>query len=202
MVNAYGYVRVSTKEQSYDSQMDAIKMYCKLKEYELVKIFDDKYSGKNTDRPGFQNMMTTLDKNPQNIEIVVVTKFDRIGRNIRDLLKFTDWCESHSIGVAAIGNNVDTKTKEGRLAFYVFGIIAEYEREMIVERTTLGKERYVAGGGKFGHPKRKLPKDEIKRLFDEGVPVTEIARRFACSTPTIYDRLVESGYEFKPVVKR
>lgn len=188
-LNAYGYVRVSTRSQTLDSQTDAIKKYCAIREINLVKIFEDTASGKDTDRKGFQAMKSALDKNPQQIGIIVSTKFDRIARSLRDLLSFVDWCDKSEIAFCAIDNNVDTSLKEGRLFLYLMGALAEFERELILERTETGRKRYLANGGKLGKPKLKIPTDEIKRLKAEGVPISKIAERFNVCRDTIYGRL-------------
>jgi DNA invertase Pin-like site-specific DNA recombinase len=189
MENVYGYVRVSTRSQNYDNQVELIQNFCKMKGYNLIKVFADKASGKDTDRVEYQAMMETLKSNPQNTKALIVTKIDRVGRSIRDLLKFVDWCSEHKIGFVAVQNNIDTTIKEGRLFLYIMGALSEYERELILERTETGRQRYVADGGKLGKPQMKLPVDEIKRLVYEGVPKTEVARRFRVSVPTIYARL-------------
>lgn len=189
MDNVYGYVRVSTRGQNYETQIEQIQNFCKMKGYDLLRVFEDKATGKNTDRPGFQELLSTMEKNPQNVSIIVVTKIDRVGRSIRDLLKFVDWCGEKSVGFVAIGNNIDTTIKEGRLFLYIMGALSEYERELILERTEAGRQRYLAEGNKLGRKKMKLPIDEIRRLFDEGVPKTEIARRLRISRHTVYDRL-------------
>lgn len=189
MVNAIGYVRVSTRSQSYETQIETIKNFCKLKEFTLVKIFEDKASGKNMDRPGFIEMTDVLEKNPQNVEVVITTKIDRIGRSLRDLLKFVDWCNSKNLGFVSVQNNIDTTIKEGRLFLYIMGALSEYERELILERTETGRRAYIAKGGKLGKPKLKIPTDEIKRLKTDGVPITKIAERFNVCRSTIYERL-------------
>ena len=166
-----------------------ITQFCKMKEYNLAKIFADKASGKDTDREAYQEMIEVLEKNPQGVSVIIITKIDRIGRNLRDLLKFVDLLGSKDIGFVAIQNNIDTTIKEGRLFLYIMGALSEYEREIILERTDTGRKRYIANGGKLGKPKIKLPVDEIKRLVGEGVPKTEVARRLRVSVPTIYDRL-------------
>ncbi len=191
MTNVYGYVRVSTRSQNYETQVEAIRNFCKMKDYTLLNIFEDKASGKNMERVGFQELQRTLEKNPQNVEIIVITKIDRVGRSIRDLLKFVDWCEEKKFGFVSIGNNIDTTTKEGRLFLYIMGALAEYERELINERTEIGRSAYIAKGGKLGRKKLKIPTDEIKRLKTEGVPITKISERFNVSRETIYKRLSE-----------
>jgi len=189
MTNVYGYARVSTRSQNYETQIEMITQFCKMKEFTLVKIYADKASGKDTDRDEYQQMMKTLESNPQSISVVITTKIDRVGRSIRDLLKFVDTLNAKEIGFVAIQNSIDTTIKEGRLFLYIMGALSEYEREVILERTETGRKRYLAKGGKLGKPKIKLHVDEIKRLDAEGVPKAEIARRMRVSVPTIYDRL-------------
>ena len=191
MTNVYGYVRVSTRSQNYDGQVELLTQFCKMKEYTLVKIFAEKASGKDAERTEYQEMLKALVKNPQEISVVIVTKIDRVGRNIRDLLTFIDTLAAGDIGFVAIQNNIDTTIKEGRLFLYLMGALSEYERELIIERTEAGRKRYVAAGGKLGKPKIELKVSEIKRLVEEGVPKTKIAKMFRVTTPTIYARLRE-----------
>ena len=189
MQNVYGYARVSTRSQEYEIQVETIKNFCRLKEYTLLRIFEDKASGKNTDRPGFQDLLKTMDKNPQNVGVIVVTKLDRVGRSIRDLINFVDWCSTKEIGFAAINSNIDTTTKEGRLFFYLMSALAEYERELIAERTEAGRIKYLTDGGKLGRTPKPLNMVEIKRLVNEGVPKAQVARRFGISRQTLHERL-------------
>jgi DNA invertase Pin-like site-specific DNA recombinase len=189
MTNVYGYVRVSTRSQNYDGQVEMIKNFCKMKDYTLLRIYADKASGKDTDRKEYQEMLSAVDKNIQEVSIVITTKIDRVGRSIRDLLKFIDLLSTKEIGFVAIQNNIDTTIKEGRLFLYIMGALSEYEREVILERTETGRQQYISNGGKLGKPKIPLSTEEIKRLLDLGVPKAEIARRMRVSIPTIYDRL-------------
>ena len=189
MSNVYGYVRVSTRSQEYEIQVDAIKNFCRMKDFTLIKIFEDKASGKDTERPGFQEMVKTMERNPQNVSAIIVTKLDRVGRSIRDLITFVDWCSSKDVGFAAIGTNIDTTTKEGRLFFYLMSALAEYERELIAERTEAGRIKYLTDGGKLGRTPKALNMVEIKRLVNEGVPKAQVARRFGISRQTLHNRL-------------
>jgi len=191
-MNVIGYARVSTRGQSYEIQEDQIKGYCKLKDYEIVRLFADKGSGKDIERVEFKSMMSILDgNNPLNIGAIVVTKLDRVGRSIRDLLNFVDWCEQNKIGFVAISNNIDTTTKEGRLFFYIIGALSEYERELIMERTEAGRKRFVESGGRLGRKEKQLSITEIKRQVAEGIPISIIAKRMKVNRNTIYNRLKE-----------
>jgi DNA invertase Pin-like site-specific DNA recombinase len=197
MTNVYGYVRVSTRSQSYDAQVDNITNFCKLKEYTLVKIFADKASGKSTERSEYQDLVSVLEKNPQGVGVVIVTKIDRVARNLRDLLKFIDLLAGKKIEFVAIQNNIDTTLKEGRLFLYIMGALSEFERELIIERTEEGRKRYIAKGGKMGKPKLDIPTKDILRWEEEGIPKTRIAKRLRISLPTLYDRLKLAGWKPK-----
>lgn len=189
MPKVYGYARVSTRGQDYDTQVEMIRDYCKMKGFELIAIFADKASGKDVERAEYQRMMDTLKENPQEIDTIVVSKLDRIGRSLRDLLRFVDWVKENKINFVSIGNSIDTTTSEGRLILYIFGGLSEYEREIILDRTETGRKRFLEDGGHLGKKPMNLPLAEINRLLKEGVPKAKVAKMFRICRQTLYDRL-------------
>lgn len=193
MKNVYGYVRVSSRSQNYDLQVESIKAFCKMRDYELVKIFGDRQSGKNMDRVEFQKMVDTLIDmdNPQAITTLVVTKLDRVGRSVSDLVGFIKKLNANKIDFATTLESIDTTTSQGRLFFHLMSALAEYERELINERTDAGLRKYLANGGKMGKPKKEIDMLEVKRLLELKVPKTAIARKMKISMPTLYARLAE-----------
>lgn len=193
--NVYGYVRVSTRSQSYEIQLEKIKDYCALKDYNLVNVFKDKESGKDTHRPGFQRMMTLLEDNAQDVKAVIIFKLDRLGRSLRDLLNIAAFLKEKKIHLVATENDLNTMTKEGRMMFNMFGTFAEYEREMILERTAEGRAYAKEKGVKFGRRKKKISISEVKMRKADGVPITRIARDLKVSTRTLYNRLDEDREE-------
>ena len=197
MKNVYGYVRVSTRSQNYDLQVESIQNFCKIREYNLLKVFADKRSGKDVDREQYQKMIDTLIqfKNPQGVEAVIVTKLDRVGRNVRDLESFIKDLETNKIDFITTLESVDTTTPQGRLFFHLMASLAEYERELINERTEAGLKKYMANGGKMGKPKIKIDMAEVNRLLKLEIPKTAIARKFKISVPTLYDRINEEKAE-------
>jgi DNA invertase Pin-like site-specific DNA recombinase len=188
-MNVYGYVRVSTRSQNYDEQLEQIKKFCKFKDHNLVNIFEDKVSGKTTDRKGYQDMIAALETNHQEINIVMATKLDRIGRSLADLINFSIWCRDKKIDLVFTQSNIDTTSSEGRLFFHNMGAFAEYERERISERTSEGRSRYVSNGGKLGRKEKLVNVDQINRMIAEGVPKSEIARRLKIDRSTLYKRI-------------
>lgn len=188
-MKAYGYARVSTQGQDLDLQLKQIKDYASFRSIELVGIFQDKASGKDINREDFKRMIKTLETNPQGVNAIIITKLDRMGRSLLDLINTTKWLESQQIGLISITNSIDTTTKEGRLFFYIMGALGEYERELIMERTQLGRAEAIKNGKKMGQPVKNIPVDEVKRLLAEGVPKSQIAKRFNVHRTTIYGRL-------------
>lgn len=188
-IKIYGYARVSTLGQDFEPQKESIIEYCKFKNIEPVRLFADKATGKNMDRPEYQKMIEDLEINPLDIHAIVIHKLDRIGRSLLDLINLTKWLDDKNIGLISITNSIDTTTKEGRLFFYMMGALGEYERELIIERTQAGRERAIAEGKKMGRPIIDISVDEIKRLMAEGVSKSEIARKFGVHRTTIYDKL-------------
>jgi DNA invertase Pin-like site-specific DNA recombinase len=193
MKNVYGYVRVSSRSQNYDLQVESIKAFCKMRDYELVKVFGDQQSGKNMERTEFQKMLETLIeiKNPQAISTIVVTKLDRVGRSVSDLVGFIKKLNDNKIDFATTLESVDTTNSQGRLFFHIMSALAEYERELINERTEAGLKKYLANGGKMGKPKREIDMVEVKKLLEMKVPKTVIAKKMKISMPTLYSRLKE-----------
>ena len=191
MKQVYGYVRVSSRSQNYDGQVESIKNFCKVRDFNLIKIFGDRQSGKDMDRVEFKKMVSTLIEmeNPQGVETLVVTKLDRVGRSVSDLVGFIKLLDTHKIDFVTTLESVDTTNSQGRLFFHIMSALAEYERELINERTVTGLKRYLANGGKMGKPKKEIDMVEVKRLLDLKVPKTAIARKMKVSMPTLYDRL-------------
>ena len=188
-LKAYGYARVSTQGQDLDIQLKQIQDYAKFREIELVGVFQDKASGKDINREDFKRMLKTLESNPQGVNAIIVSKLDRMGRSLLDLINTTKWLEFQQIGLISITNSIDTTTKEGRLFFYIMGALGEYERELIMERTSVGREAAILAGVKMGKPMKQISVDEVKRLLAEGVSKSEIARQMKVHRTTIYSRL-------------
>jgi DNA invertase Pin-like site-specific DNA recombinase len=194
MKNVYGYVRVSSRSQNYELQVDSIKGFCKVRDFNLVKIFGDRQSGKDMDRVEFQKMLSTLIelKNPQGIEALVVTKLDRVGRSVSDLVGFVKNLGANNIDFVTTLESIDTTNSQGRLLFHIMSALAEYERELINERTEAGLRKYLANGGRMGKPRTEIDMVEVKRLLELNVPKTAIARKMKISMPTLYARIKEN----------
>jgi len=174
-----GYARVSTTDQNVTLQID------ELKKVGCEKIFRDKVSGAKTERPGLQETLEFLRKG----DSLVVWRLDRLGRSLKHLLETVSLLEEHGIGFRSLQEAIDTTTSGGRLIFHIFGALAEFERNLIRERTMAGLKAARARGRVGGRP-RKLDKKKTElayHLYEEKKhTVSEICQMLAISKPTLY----------------
>lgn len=164
-----GYARVSTRDQDLSGQKAALEAAG------AAKLFCEKVSGAKANRPELGRMMGML----RSGDTVVVTKLDRLGRSTRDLLDLIDRIGKAGAFFKSLGDPMwDTSTPTGRLLSTLLVAIAEFEREMILERTEQGRQRALARGVRFGR-KPKINGElrlEIQRQRRHGITVSELAR--------------------------
>ena len=173
-----GYARVSTKDQNLNGQHDALKAVG------AERIFADTISGTARSRPELDRMLEEIRAG----DVVVVTKYDRLARSLKDLLEIVDLIQARGAGFRSLGEDIDTTSPAGRLVFHVFASIAQFERERIVERTREGLEAARKRGRVGGRPPAlsAAQKVEVKRMRDvEMRPIPEIAALFKVSDKTI-----------------
>ena len=173
-----GYARISTAEQSLDGQTDALDAAG------AERVFADVVSGSVRDRPQLGEMLRHLRAG----DVVVVTKYDRLTRSLKDLLDIVAAIEGRGAGFRSLAEDIDTTTPAGRLVFHVFASIAQFERERIAERTREGLAAARKRGRVGGRPPALTPaqKAEVVRMRDEeGRRITEIAALFGVSGKTV-----------------
>jgi DNA invertase Pin-like site-specific DNA recombinase len=173
-----GYARVSTDDQSLDSQTDALSAAG------AEKVFADKISGSRRTRPELDRMLEQL----RDGDVVTVTKYDRLARSLKDLLEIVETIRERGAGFRSLAEDIDTATPAGRLVFHVFASIAQFERERISERTKEGLASARRRGRIGGRPPAltTAKKDEVRRMRDEEHrAIPEIARLFKVSERTV-----------------
>jgi DNA invertase Pin-like site-specific DNA recombinase len=174
-----GYARVSTRDQKAHLQLDA------LREAGCEKIFEETASGARRHRPELNAALDFM----RSGDTLVVWKLDRLARSTRQLLETVEMFERRKIGLKTITQNIDTTNAGGRLIFTVFGAIAEFEREIVRERTRAGLDAARSRGRKGGRP-RSLSDKDLKQaralLTDPEITVEEVARRFGVGPSTLY----------------
>ncbi len=177
-----GYARVSTHEQTLDLQQDALtKAGCQ-------QIYTDTASGAQAEREGLQEAFHYLRKG----DVLVVWRLDRLGRSLKHLIETIAVLEERSIGFRSLSENIDTTTSGGKLVFHVFGALAEFERELIRERTKAGLAAARARGRKGGRPKASSLNTDKKVALaqalyeDKNNSIADICSTLRVSRSTLY----------------
>lgn len=177
-----GYARIATDDQNPHLQRDALeKAGCQV-------IYEDEASGKNTERPELEGCLRALRLG----DTLVVWRLDRLGRSLGDLVKLVMTLEKKGIGFESLQEKIETNSASGKLVFHVFAALAEFERNLISERTRAGL-KVSRARGRLGGRKPKLKQKDIREiktlLKDPNIPVSDIAKRFGVSRTTIYKRV-------------
>lgn len=177
-----GYARVSTHEQNLSLQND------ELKKSGCTEIFTDKISGSKSERPGLQKALDFLREG----DSLVVWRLDRLGRSLKHLIEVITLLEERRIGFTSLQESIDTTTSGGKLIFHIFGALAEFERNLIRERTKAGLAAARARGRKGGRP-RVLDDKKVqllRNLHDSRKhSVSEICKTLDVSRSTLYSYL-------------
>jgi DNA invertase Pin-like site-specific DNA recombinase len=173
-----GYARISTTDQTLNLQRDALlKAGCS-------KIFTDTASGAKAEREGLTEALSYVRVG----DTLVVWKLDRLGRSLKDLIERIRQLNDRKIGFKSLTEQIDTTTSGGKLIFHIFGALAEFERDIIKERTNAGLAAARIRGKLGGRPKA-LSEDKIKlarRLYaDTGTSVAEICKMLGISRHTL-----------------
>lgn len=184
-----GYARVSTQEQTLNLQNDALeKIGCS-------KIFTDTISGATTERKGLDAALGYVREG----DTLVVWRLDRLGRSLKHLIETITKLQDRNIGFKSITENIDTTTSGGKLIFHIFGALAEFERDIITERTQAGLLAARARGRIGGRPKAKSLDTEQKvkmaqRLYnDKSNSIADICRTLNISRATLYRYIETKG---------
>lgn len=177
-----GYARVSTDDQTLDLQIDALRRAgCKT-------IYQEHASGKTQARPQLEECLKAVRKG----DTLFVWRLDRLGRNLAALIRTVTELENSAIGFASLTEKIDTSSSSGQLIFHIFASLAEFERNLIRERTMAGLTAARARGRKGGRRPSLTPKDirTVRALLKtHELTVEEIADRFNVARSTIYNHL-------------
>ena len=174
-----GYARVSTHEQNLDLQKDA------LEKAECERIFVEQMSGSSSNRPELNKTMDMLREG----DTLVVWRLDRLGRSLKHLIELIAELEERKVGFKSLTESIDTNTSGGKLIFHIFGALAEFERNLIRERTNAGLSAARARGRKGG--RRPVLDDKqrevaIKLYNEKNHTIKEICRIMGITKPTLY----------------
>ena len=178
-----GYARVSTLEQEMALQLDALRAAG------CDRIFEDRASGAKTDRPGLTQALAFVREG----DVLVTWKLDRLARSLPNLIETVNQLEECGAGLQSLTEAIDTTTPGGRLIFHVFGALAQFERDLIRERTRAGLSA-AASRGRRGGRKPVVTADKLSRaksLIGKGLTVREAASRLKIGKTALYDALAQ-----------
>jgi DNA invertase Pin-like site-specific DNA recombinase len=182
-----GYARISTQDQTLNLQKDA------LKKLGCIKIFTDTASGTKAERKGLEEALDYVREG----DILVVWRLDRLGRSLKHLIETITELNNRKIGFKSIQESIDTTTSGGKLVFHIFGALAEFERDIIKERTNAGLLAARARGRLGGRPKAKALNTPKKITLaqslynDKNNTVDEICKTLNISRATLYRYIID-----------
>lgn len=175
----FGYARVSTSEQDLTPQLEA------LASAGCDEVLSEKASGTAVSRPELGRLLDKVRKG----DVVVVWRLDRLGRSIRHLLELVELFAARGVELVSLHEQIDTTTATGKMMVHLFAMLAEFERNLISERTKAGLSAARARGRKGGRPK-SVSDQQLKlaraMLKDDKVTVTEVARHLGVARSTLY----------------
>lgn len=190
MLYAFGYLRVSTEEQTILNQRIAIKKWASENDYEILEFFEDaSVSGKVAaiNRPAFREMLEIV-RNEQ-VDAVIVYELSRVGRTFWETLDAIKAIEQYAPLISCSAKEVFLQTTDPSIRKLLIGIltwVAEREREILIQRTKDGMIRAKISGKMIGRPKKFLDKDSLIKLLSQNMPKRKIAENLGMSKATLY----------------
>lgn len=184
------YVRVSSGEQNTGAQERALRDYVQRRGWKLQQIYRDRgVSGTSSNRPALNELMKACRRG--SVDVVVVWKFDRFARSLKQLMFGLEICRALGIDFVSVTESIDTSLPSGELVFQMIGAVAQFERSLIGERVRSGLANARARGKALGRPPlRKLSRAEARQLMQErvqrGVPFRALAKKFGVSIWTAH----------------
>lgn len=178
----FGYARVSTSQQSLDAQVNTLRTHKVWKN----RIFTDKASGSNTDRPGLEMLKVKVEEG----DVILVTKLDRLGRDTADMIALIKEFSQMGVAIRFLDDGISTEGTMGKMVVTILSAVAEAERARILERTNEGRLEAKSKGVKFGR-KPSIDRDAVLKLHKEGLGATEIAKKLKVARSSVYRVLGE-----------
>ena len=189
MMKAAVYARVSTVEQTVENQRLELRRYCEARGWAATEYLDAGVSGAKESRPALDRLLT--DARRRRFDTLVVWKLDRLGRSLSHLVAILDDLTSRGVQFRAITQGIETGTSTGRLVSHILGALAEFERELIKERTREGIKAAKGRGQKMGR-RYAMNQEQIRqarRLMDEGNSASYVSGIFKISRATLFNSL-------------
>lgn len=181
-MRVFGYARVSTSQQSLDSQIKTLKE----KGVKKSRIFSDKTSGKNMERKGLNLLRVKVEEG----DLILVKKLDRLGRDTADMVNLIKEFDELGVAVSFIDDGISTEGSMGKMVVTILSAVAQAERQRILERTNEGRIEAKANGVQFGR-KRSINREKVLEMNGQGIGATEISNKLNIARSTVYKILSE-----------
>jgi DNA invertase Pin-like site-specific DNA recombinase len=194
------YARCSTPEQTVELQLHGLREYARTRGFQIAEEYTDEgVSGAKSKRPALDQLLS--DAHRRKFDAVLVWKLDRLGRSLSHLIRVVDTLGSLGVDLVSLGDpGLDTTSPHGKLIFSIMGAVAEFERDLIRERTRAGMAAARRRGKRIGRPRAQIPISEAHALLDKGLSISAVARALDVSRATLQRRLekVSSGAGITP----
>ena len=177
------YARVSTIDQTLDSQLRDLREYCRHRDWEPVEYVDPGVSGAKDSRPGWNACWDAVQK--RQVDVLVVHALDRLGRSLSHLVRIITYFTEHDLKLVSYRENVDLSTASGRMMASIFATLAEFERSIISERTRAGMRAAKAKGRQVGNVRRYFDERKATELRAQGWGQVRIARELGVGVGTV-----------------
>ena len=182
-----GYARVSTDDQKLEAQLR------KLKEAGCERVYKEKVSGASQKRAELENVLSYVREG----DVIAVTKLDRLGRSMTHLVKLIERLRKKGVDLKVLDNSIDTSDAQGRLVFGIFSALAEFERELISERTREGLAQARKNGEQLGRPRKLESAEDVRKLQTliqaDDISVKSIAEDYGVTRQTLYNYVAPDG---------
>jgi DNA invertase Pin-like site-specific DNA recombinase len=187
------YLRVSTLDQHPETQLYDLEQMARQREFEIVERYTDKISGAKARRPGLDQMMA--DARRGKFDVVLVWACDRLARSVRHFLEVLDELNHLNVEFVSFREQLDTGGPLGRAVVVIISVVAELERNLIVERVRAGMRRARLEGQHIGRPRLEIDREAVLRDRARGVSLTELAKTYRLSRTSVARVLQQSGPE-------
>ena len=182
------YARVSTTEQSTESQLLDLRRYVRERGWDIFREFvDEGISGTKDSRPALNELMDDAKK--RRFDVVLVWRFDRFARSTKHLILALEEFKNLGIDFVSFQENIDTSSPLGSAIFTIISAVAQLERDIIAERVKAGLRKAKENGKKLGRPRIKVSENQLLMLSEKGLSIRQIARQVNLSVTTVARRL-------------
>ena len=194
------YARVSTvseksEKQDPETQLFRLRDYALRQDYEIVDEYVDRVSGATASRPALDRMVK--DATDHRFHLILVCKIDRVGRSVLNLVNLLEELEVYGVKLLCTDQpEISTKGPMGRLLLHMLAAVAEYERELIRDRTLAGLDRARAEGKTFGRPRLNVDTTQVLELLEQGKSYDEVAEQLKVSVGTVHSRSKKERGDF------